>query len=125
MNLDTVPQLLEKIHVDALSQIMDGVSFILITPEFLGEERLTSIRKALKRPLRIFGLFVVSERMLNSGVRWRDLKWPLFGIVFILFIFSGIPSHFHPAGIFSKFFFICEYIARVGILHWLCFNFSG
>jgi hypothetical protein len=36
-------------EVEALKEILDGVAFVLVTPEFLGKERLEHFREATRR----------------------------------------------------------------------------
>jgi hypothetical protein len=37
-------------NMDAVSQLADGASFLLVTPEFLGEEKLRAFREQVKAP---------------------------------------------------------------------------
>lgn len=84
-------------NVDALSQIMDGASFILVTPEFLAEERLTSIRKAIMWPIRILcnvsrrlGGRVLSDEELDSGsIPWRSVWAALFAAFLYIALIHG------------------------------------
>jgi hypothetical protein len=82
-------------RLDTVSQILDAVSFLLVTPEFLGKDTLRRFRATCQRSLSIFSSFL-SDKYLNNVLGYeiltrlpRSLKVALSIVVWL--IVAAIP----------------------------------
>jgi hypothetical protein len=91
------------INIEILTQSLDALSFVLVTPEFMGEQTLESIRKFLRAFSNL--LVRIQEKALSFGERdVFDYLLLMFFIVSLLFLaFVGdntIGSYFKQTVVF-------------------------
>jgi drug/metabolite transporter (DMT)-like permease len=73
-------------NIEAASQIADALSFILVTPEFLRDETLTSIRQGLRS---------IANKIASSYVYpLNNANAPDPGLAVLLLIFGGVGFTF-------------------------------
>src|SRR6516165_4457604 len=68
-------------NAEVISQLLDTMAFVLVTPEFLGEQTLGSIRSHLMRFLNF-----LNEQIFNRANRVAPYFWLVFIVVGIITI---------------------------------------
>jgi hypothetical protein len=97
------------INVEFVAQLLDSAAFVFVTPEFLGEEKLTSIRQHLIRLINL----ALSTKLITKKIVEREARTGM--VVTRRQIFRNCIIGFVFSGIFSSAFLLS--IAKSGIIH--------
>jgi hypothetical protein len=95
---------------EALTQVLDTIAFILVTPEFIGESRLFQIRKVLDNTVLVIVKNVVDETSQTAPASALFGGAFIGGIACVVFIYLGTSSVF----VFS--FGIMALICLIGLI---------
>ena len=101
--------------IEAFSQILDGLAFLLVTPEFLGGEKIQQVRSRLLRAYAVLRRF--DKRAKGEGEYIRGSLWLVFVygpvIAFATFGIAAAPDKFIFGYLFLGFAIISDIIVLV------------